>query len=371
MTEIKNFVNAKEFQSALEKVLKVAPKKSRLAFLLEAHVSFDGDTCTITCTDMERWCQAVVPAQGGQCSFILKDSRKLLTAFKYFSGDMEFSYQEDEPPKSFPSKTDLDGSLTLRCGNRELHQCVIASGIFPELPKLEPEHTYTIDPESLSKRFERIKYAVSSDNSRPCNCCVKFFDNRIGAVDGYRLALNRDKSLCVAEPFYIPTAAMKLLSIFEEESCQLSVGERRALFDNGAIRLLTSIPEGEGINFDSAIPKDYAEEHTVDIADFANSLRYLNEFIAYPTRDAVRFDNGMLSVKTAVGDFSSKLDMPDAPKLVYGFNGGYMLDGLKQFQAKKLHRVTMQTGSSPFAPIILTDQDDLAMILPMRLKKAA
>lgn len=53
MTEIKSVVNAKEFQRALEKVLKVAPKKSRLAFLQETHICFAGDTCTLTCTDLE------------------------------------------------------------------------------------------------------------------------------------------------------------------------------------------------------------------------------------------------------------------------------------------------------------------------------
>ena len=101
MTEIKSVVNAKEFQRALEKVLKVAPKKSRLAFLQETHICFSGDTCTLTCTDLELWCQVVIPAQGGQCSFILNDSRKLLSICKYFSGDMEFSYQEDNPPETF------------------------------------------------------------------------------------------------------------------------------------------------------------------------------------------------------------------------------------------------------------------------------
>ena len=54
MTEIKSIVSANEFQRALDKVLKAAPRKSRLYFLLEAHVSFDGDTCTLTCTDMEQ-----------------------------------------------------------------------------------------------------------------------------------------------------------------------------------------------------------------------------------------------------------------------------------------------------------------------------
>lgn len=371
MTDIKSVVSAKEFQRALEKVLKAAPKKSRLPFLPEAHISFGDGTCTLTCTDMEQWCQAVIPAQGGRCSFILNDSRKLLSVCKYFSGDMEFSYQEDDPPETFPSKQELDGSLVLRCGSRELHQRVTAAGLFPELPELKTERTYTVDPASLSKRFERIKYALADDPSRPCNQCVQFFDNRIGAVDGFRLAFSRDNSLCVDEPFFIPPAAMKLLPAFEGDICQLSVGERYAMFDSGSVRVITSMPKGEGLNFDSAIPKDYTEEHAVDIADFVDNLRYLNEFIRYPTRDAIRFDGGVLSVKTVNGEYRSKLKLTDAPKTVYGFNGSYMLDGLKQFQAKKLQVVAMQTGSNPYAPIVLTDQDDLAMVLPMRLKEAA
>lgn len=368
--KIVNIVNAKDFQRALEKVLKAAPKKSRLYFLEEAHVSFDGSTCTLTCTNLELWCQAVIPAQGSPCSFVLRDSRKLLTAFKHFSGNMECSYQEDDPPATVSTKIALGGLLTLYCGNKMLHQRVTTAEDFPELPKPEFEHTYTVNPVSLSKRFDRIKYAVSSDKIRPCDCCVKFFDNRIGAVDGYRLALNRDESLCVTEPFYIPTAAMKLLSIFEEESCQLSVGERRALFDSGAIRLLTSIPEGEGINFDSAIPTDYTEEYNIGIADFVDSLRYLNEFIFNRDREAVRLDGDVLSVKNVKGEYTSRLRLAEIPKVTIGFKGYYMLDGLKQFQAKKLDTVTMQMGS-PYAPIILTDQEDLAMVLPYRLKNAA
>ena len=67
MTEIKSVVNAKEFQRALEKVLKVAPKKSRLAFLQETHICFSGDTCTLTCTDLELWCQVVIQIGRASC----------------------------------------------------------------------------------------------------------------------------------------------------------------------------------------------------------------------------------------------------------------------------------------------------------------
>lgn len=370
MTETKCVVNAKEFQKALEKVLKAAFKKSRLSFLLEAHIKFDGATCTLSCTSLELWCQVSIPAQGGKCAFVLTDSRKLLSACKHFSGDLEFSYQEDQPPEVNPHKTDLDGTLTLRCGNKKLRQWVTTAEDFPEPPEVTAEHTYNVDTDVLSKRFERIKYALSDNAARPCYCCVKFFDNRIGAVDGYRLALSRDESLCVEEPFYISPSALKLLPIFDGESCQLLLGKRHAVFDSGTVRLTTRLPEGEGLNFDAAIPKDCGEAHIVDISDFVGSLRYLSEFIRNPDKDPICFDSGYLSLKNARGEYISKLKMEDAPSTVIGFKGRYMLDGLKQFQAKKLESVSMRM-SAPHAPIVLSDQDDLAMILPYRLSKAA
>ena len=48
-----------------------------------------------------------------------------------------------------------------------------------------------------------------------------------------------------------------------------------------------------------------------------------------------------------------------------------LLEGLEQFKAKKTHTITMKMGH-PYAPMILTDdKDDLAMVLPVRLKEAA
>ena len=360
-------INAGEFQCMLGKALKAAAKRSNIPALEEALVRFDGNTCTITCTNLELWCQASTPSDAEPCAFVLKDSRKLLTACNYFSGDMLLSYTEDDPPKTFPTRTNLDGSLVLICGDKELRQRVTAAEDFPEMPKVNAKQGYDVDPDALSKRFERIKYALSHNTSRPSYCCVKFFDNRIGAVDGYRLAVSRDESLRVEKPFLIPPAAMKLLPVFEGVACRLSVGEKHAVFDSGFKRVLVRMPEGDSLNFDAAIPDTFKEEYPVDIADFMDNLRYLNEFIQFPSKEYIRFEYGALSVETAKGSYSSKPKLTKIPATVCGFNGGYMMDGLKQFQAKKLATVTMRM-SSAVSPIIISDGEDLAMVLPMRLK---
>ena len=145
------------------------------------------------------------------------------------------------------------------------------------------------------------------------------------------------------------------------------MGEKYATIDSGRTRVLARVPEGDSLNFDAAIPDTFKEEHPVDIADFIDNLRYLSEFIQFPSREYVRFQDGVLSVETAKGSYSSKLKLAEVPATVCGFNGGYMMDSLKQFQAKKLVTVTMRM-SSAVSPIIMSDGEDLALVLPMRLK---
>jgi len=371
MKHTKCVVDAKDFRQALEKALKAAPKKTRLAVLEEALVTVDGDTCSFDCSNLEQWCRVSIPAEGEPCAFVLCGSKKLLTACKYFSGDMELSYDEDEPEEGKPTKVNPDGTLTIRCGGKELRQRVTTAEDFPAMPEEEDSTVvYPVDPATLYNRFQRVKYALSDSTSRPCNCCVKFFDNRIGTVDGYRLAVSRDEALQVSAPFYIPPEAMKLLPVFDGEASTITVGKKYAAFSGGAVRVITRIPEGEGLNFDAAIPKTCGEEHTVDIADFMGGLKYLGEFVRDPNWDIIRFDGGVLSMKNVNGEYSAKLNLEEIPQTVIGFRGYYMLDGLKQFQAKKRSTVTMRM-SSPSSPIVLTDDTDLAMVLPHRLKDAA
>lgn len=360
-------IDAGEFRHMLGKALKAAAKRSRIPALEEALVRFDGYFCTITCTNLELWCQASTPSDAEPCAFVLTDSPSILTACSHFTGDMLLSYTEDDPPKNSPARTNLDGSLVLICGDKELHRQVATAEDFPEMPEVKAEQGYDIDPDALSKRFERIKYALSRNTSRPSYGCVKFFDDRIGAVDGYRLAVSRDESLRVEKPFHIPPVAMKLLPFFEGVESRLSVGKKYAVIDSGYTRVIVRMPEGDSLNFDAAIPDTFKEEHPVDIADFMDNLRYLGEFMRDPDRDIIRFGNGMLSMSNVNGDYSARLSLDEVPQTVIGFRGHYMLDGLKQFQAKKLSAVAMRM-TSPLSPIVLTDGEDLAMILPHRLK---
>lgn len=209
MSTLHASVDARQFHEALSHAHRIAAKRSSIPILGEALVSFDGIRCTITCTNLDQWCLATLSAEGDSFSFAFTKTRSVLNACRYYSGNLEFSYTPD-PDKKLYEKT---GTLVISDGARNL-QCRVEGGsCFPEFPETDYQDRYPINAEKLLERFNRVKYAVYSDSSRPVLCCIEFLDSRIVAVDGHRLALNSDSELTVKTPFFIPHEARRRASL--------------------------------------------------------------------------------------------------------------------------------------------------------------
>ena len=351
---MKSIINAEKFYGALKKAFLSSAKKSKIPGLMNAQISFQGSECVVTCTDFNQWCQVTIPACGDTFSFQLKNTKRTLTICNHYSGDLS-----------------VDGALTFRCGGKACTQEAAEADDILNPPEIKETHTYQADASTLFQRYKRIKYALSDNSARPTSQCVQFQDSRMVAVDGYRLAVSCDPALQVEGVFFIPPGAMNLLPVLGNTSCTLLVGEKHIAFAANGVRIVTRVPKGDGLNVDAVIPKTSQEEHTVNVDSFIHDLQYLSEFITAPESQAVRFAEKSMSLSTPVGQCSVALELQQPLKTVCGFNGRYMLESLKQFSAKKAHSITMGL-SSPIAPILLTDGDeDLAMVLPMRLKDDA
>lgn len=367
---MKSIVNAEEFRDALKKAFSACAKKCQIPVLMNAQIWFQGNTCTVTCTDLNRWCEVTIPARGDTFAFCLENTKRTLMVCNHYSGDLIVEYTAEAPPALCPDKNQ-HGALTLQCGGKTCTQAVEKADDIFIPPKVKETHTYQANTDALFQRYKRIKYALSNNSARPTSQCVQFQDNRMIAVDGYRLAVSRDPALQVEGVFFIPPGAMDLLPILGGTSCSLLVGKNHIAFEADGIRIVARVPDGDGLNVDAAIPKTSQEEHAVDVDTFIHDLQYLGEFITKPERQAVRLAGSSMSLSTPAGECSVVMDLKQPLKTICGFNVRHMLEGLTQFKAKRAHSVTMGL-SSPVAPIILTDSDgDLAMILPMRLDERA
>lgn len=365
MSTLHSCVDAGQFREALNRVLRTAAKRAKIPMLEEAVIRFEENRCTITCTNLGQWCQAVIPASGETFAFGFTKTKSILTACQHFSGELEFSFTSN-PTEKCP---DPEGILIARNSGRRLQSRTIPASEFPQMPKPTYKAQYSIHAGTLLERFNRIKYALSGDTSRPARCCVEFLDNRIVTVDGYRLAVSTDPGLTVEKPFFIPPEAMAELQMFKGQDCTLSVGQEWAAFENDSLRLLTRIPANDGLDIDQVIPKSFDTEYPVSVDTFWDEVKYLSEFVTAKNKAPIRFDGQTLALETEEGAYSSEVGLPAIP--IRGFNAKYLLDGLGQFKAKKVDTVTMKIGG-PVSPILLTDDGkDLAMVLPVRLKNAA
>ena len=101
MSTFHAYVDAAHFHEALGNVLRFAAKRSRLPILEEAQVRFEDGHCVLTCTNLDQWCMSTIPAVGDSFSFVFVGTRKILSACKYFSGELELTYTI-EPTETNP-----------------------------------------------------------------------------------------------------------------------------------------------------------------------------------------------------------------------------------------------------------------------------
>ena len=151
MSTFHAYVDAAHFHEALGNVLRFAAKRSRLPILEEAQVRFEDGHCVLTCTNLDQWCMSTIPAVGDSFSFVFVGTRKILSACKYFSGELELTYTI-EPTETNP---DPRGQISISDGKRSLKRSTERTSDFPELKEKPLDRHYPVNPKRLLERFKR------------------------------------------------------------------------------------------------------------------------------------------------------------------------------------------------------------------------
>lgn len=138
MSTFHAYVDAAHFHEALGNVLRFAAKRSRLPILEEAQVRFEDGHCVLTCTNLDQWCMSTIPAVGDSFSFVFVGTRKILSACKYFSGELELTYTI-EPTETNP---DPRGQISISDGKRSLKRSTERTSDFPELKEKPLDRHY-------------------------------------------------------------------------------------------------------------------------------------------------------------------------------------------------------------------------------------
>ena len=289
------------------------------------------------------------------------------------------------PDDAVTVTSDAGCSVRIQCGPTVYDIKGSSDEDFPELPSVEEGSNMTLSQGDLRSMIGQTIFAVSDNESRPIHTGALFETDgnelTMVAVDGYRLALRREKLTNQLAPaglsFVVPGAALREVEKIcadSDEIAVITVGSRHVMFEMGGTMLVARRLEGEFLSYRQTIPTSNAIILEADTADLQRSIDraslIINEKLKSPLR--CKFEDGALSItsSTAIGTAFDVCPITgDGTGLEIGFNNRFLMEAAKAAPASRV-RLELNSPTSPCLILPIEGEKDnfLYMVLPVRLR---
>ena len=324
----------------------------------------------LTGYNLETGIQATVPAE-------IKEPGSLVLSARLFG---EIIRKMPDDVVIFTAK---DYMVNIKCGMSEFNILGTDPEEFPELPSVEQQNAVVLEQSVLRSMISQTLFAVSDNESRPIHTGSLFEveDGQLTvvSVDGYRLALRREKLENVGKDesfsFVVPGSALSEVERIcsGEGPVTVSQGARHIMFQAGQTVLVCRRLEGEFLPYRNAIPRNNKIHVECDAKALLSSIDRVSLIISEKLKSPLRcvFRDGMVSIttKTGIGDAADQCPITgDGQGLEIGFNNKYLMDALKAAPADRL-RLEFTSGVAPCVILPAEGEETFVyMVLPVRLK---
>lgn len=275
-----------------------------------------------------------------------------------------------------------NGTVSVKCGKSAFNLVGISADDYPDLPVVDPENGVSLPQNLLKKMINECSFAVSTNESRPVYMGTLFeIENNVlsmVSVDGYRLALRREKVEGYGDDcsFIVPGTALndlERLCADSDEKVVMSVGGKHISFSVGNTVILSRRLEGDFLNYKKAIPEAFRVTVKVERTELLQVVERVALIVDDKNRTPLRltFNSGAIDFVCATPLGKAEDSCPcegEGSDIEIGFNDRYLSDALKAAPAEEIN-VCLNTGSSPCILVPADGSDTFTyMILPVRLR---
>lgn len=375
----KIIANTKNLVAALEQVEKIIDTKSSNDLLRSAFIQAEDGKMKISANNLEViGCKTINCTIDNKIMFALEDVRRVIKALKYFKGGDTIITFDSDKACNFE-----DGKKSFKAGITDVNDNDTYS-LFTHLEKvwiddinsnnsnILEQHTYTI--EKLMERYNSISYAIyTKDDLKPILKGINFKENKMVALDGYRLAVStdtEDNGLSFENEFTINNNTFSILKQFKKGECNIISFKDITAFNlvSEDFTLLSGNLKGQYFKWEAAIPCSFSSEFEFEKKNMLENLKYLKEIRVKKTMDMFAIkNNGLVSPYGSV----------DIEGLNISETSGYDLTlftdavkNLESYRIKMLH-----SGASK--PIVFKNVEEnkynsqLMLLCPIKLNKEA
>jgi DNA polymerase-3 subunit beta len=251
---------------------------------------------------------------------------------------------------------------------------------FPSLPAIEKENTFKINQKLVKDLIRQTIFAVSPDDNRPIltGTLIECKNGELAfvSIDGFRLALrkssveNSQSELSVVVPGKTLNEIAKILQPVDEDIIIYSTNNQ-ILFDIGNYKVLSRLLEGEYLNYQSIIPKEYETKVRVNTRELLSSIERASLIITledrrHPVRFVISDDSVVITSKTELGSAREEVAVEmTGNELDIGFNPRYFIEALRAIDDENVE-IFFTTDIGPCTIRPVEDDYFAYMILPVR-----
>ena len=360
-------LNRKMLSDAINNIIKAVSNKSTIPALEGILISTKENKIELTAYDLELGMKTEIDAN------ILREGKVVLSA-KIFS-----EIVRKAPAEIIEFDINEKNSVHIKSGNSEFNIIGIESNEFPDLPSVPEEDFITINGDLLKGMIRQTIFAIADGGDKPIHQGSLFniedgiFD--LVSVDGFRLAIRREKiDIKKNANFVVPGKALtEVLKLASENDINIYCGRRHIMFLIDNYTIISSILEGEFIDYKNTIPTNCqynVKIKTRDLMDSTDRVSLLvSEKIKSPIRCKFFCDNIDLSCTTAIGRSKDlcPCEMTGGEMIEMGFNNRYLLDALKYSECDEV-KIHISGSLNPMLITPLNSDDFMFLVLPVRIK---
>lgn len=361
-------VNKTDMNEAVSNIQRAVSSKTSIPALEGILLSAAEGQLELSAYDLELGITTVIPAK------VQEPGRSVLSA-RLLSDIVRRT-----PSDAIEITVDPKNMAAIESGASHFSIIGIPAEEFPELPKLSDSVQISLPANVLKSIIRQTVYAVAESDAKPIHQGSLFaIENNmldVVAVDGYRLA-KRSEAIAFEGKlsFVVPGKTLNELTKLLKDSddpVEISAGQRHILFKIANYTVISSLLEGEFLNYKATIPTTSKTTGTLRARDAIESVERVSLLITDRLKSPVRCIFGDHEMKllctTSMGRASDQLPVEmEGDEVEIGFNNRYLLDALRNTECDEI-RVGL---SGPLSPMTVQPKEGdsfLFLVLPVRLK---
>lgn len=364
---MKLICNQKILSQKISIVQKAINSRTTIELLKGILLSTENGTLKLTGSDAEIRIETFVQSE-------IEEDGKIVLDAKLF-GDIVRKL-----PDSFVQiETDANNNVHIYCENSRFTIKGHSAEEYPAFSDVEESEMYAIPQELLKDMIKQTSFAISQDQTKPVLMgeLLEATEGKASlvAIDGYRLAVRSCSIDSFTKDIKVIIPGKTLVDINSlmagEGSINVGFTDKNAVFMIGDTKVVTRLLEGDFIDYNRLLPKEYNSRIKLKAKSLLNSIERAS-LLSQSERNnliklSIRDDVMVITSNTDRGNVYEEVALElEGEYLDIAFNSRYLMEGLRYIDSDEIY-IEFTTNVNPCIVKPVDEIDYTYLLLPVRM----